>query len=199
MWGGCDTYKYIFKDSIYCDYAEEPDDNTFTRTQWQAERDQFGLNNTEENCATNANKTGKQCKSMEFNNQTVYGDSEWNGEGLPPVGTVCEYYNNKHIQRNPEDCNLDDHCIIDTWSNTDEVKVICHATIYGKIYPVVQNLKTQNVSTIARTLLRPIPTPEQKAVEEMCRVFHSNCMHDYSGKPFLDGMTAVYRMMKEKQ
>ena len=40
-WGGDDEFPFIFKDSIGCEYAEEPDGDIITRAQWQAERDRI--------------------------------------------------------------------------------------------------------------------------------------------------------------
>lgn len=94
-------------------------------------------------------------------------EKEWNGEGLPPVGVECEYYSSTHTKMQPEDCNFNEHCIINTWSNGDRLSVLGCATKHGIKYPVVQNIETEDVSTIALKYIRPIRTEREKAIDEM--------------------------------
>ena len=86
---------------------------------------------------------------------------KWDGEGLPPVGTVCEYYADE-----------------DTWR---QCEIIAHKD--GKAVVWVNHAHIWSTSSGA--LLRPLKTKEQlaaeereKAVDEMVQFFMS-----YYGNP----------------
>ncbi|MCF3988114.1 hypothetical protein [Pseudomonas aeruginosa] len=77
-------------------------------------------------------------------------DKPWDGQGLPPVGTVCEYYADENTWR---------RCEIVAHKDGKAVVWVNHAHIW----------------TSSGGILRPIRTPEQiaaeereKAIEEMC-------------------------------
>lgn len=96
----------------------------------------------------------------------------WNGEGLPPVGTVCEFY----------DC--------EAWS---EVRV----KFIGDKYAVLQNLNfdIERVYCVADkpSKFRPILTPEQIEAERRERV--CDCFDDIFYNRALtrkDGFYAIY-------
>ncbi|WP_336187201.1 hypothetical protein [Pseudomonas aeruginosa] len=76
--------------------------------------------------------------------------SEWNGQGLPPVGTVCEYYADEN-----------------TWRRCE---IVAHKD--GQAVVWVNNA---HIWASSGASLRPISTPEQiaaqereKAIKEMC-------------------------------
>jgi hypothetical protein len=102
---------------------------------------------------------------------------EWSGEGLPPVGTVCEY--------------------IDASGKYHQVEI----TGYGRslVLFVVEGSSNEQCTAKDPHLFRPIRSEEDRAVEEMAKVFNSNCAVDYSGQPLLDGMKALYREGYRKQ
>lgn len=67
--------------------------------------------------------------------------TDWNGEGLPPVGTVCEYYANDDDWR---------RCLIVGHHIGVAIAWVSHAHIFST----------------SGGILRPIRTPEQIAAEE---------------------------------
>lgn len=70
----------------------------------------------------------------------------WSGEGLPPVGTVCEVRNN----------------VTGGWDAVDEV--LAHTEIQGTAVAVFK--RADRVFYSRAMDFRPLPTPEQIAAEE---------------------------------
>lgn len=125
-------------------------------------------------------KDGVKVESTCHEYEEVNGDyilqnkTEWNGEGLPPVGAVCEITNNG--QGMPADeLNLDEHCIVDTWADGDAVRVLCHVVMHGKTLAVVQNVEKEQVSSIALKFIAPIRTHKERVIEAVLKV--SNFRH----------------------
>lgn len=90
---------------------------------------------------------------------------EWNGEGLPPVGTLCEFCGGNSAPEDPRDKDLQDG---------DPVEIIAHfydgdlhlaAFIFN---PQLRNpgRGMASVEQGAYGCFRPIRTPEQIAAEE---------------------------------
>ena len=84
----------------------------------------------------------------------------------PQVGDIAIYSSHEKPMHH-EDCNLDEHCIVDTWRNGDKLIVIATVTIHGKRTPVVQNDRTQEVSSIRTKLIKKPPTPEEELRDEL--------------------------------
>ncbi|HGP0289702.1 TPA: hypothetical protein ACLEZY_001087 [Pseudomonas aeruginosa] len=85
----------------------------------------------------------------------------WDGQGLPPVGTVCEYNN---LEPHPVNTDL-------KWS---PVHIVAHDTQGGEVFAVFSSLSGYHGDR-RPGCFRPIRTPEQiaaeereKAIEEMC-------------------------------
>jgi hypothetical protein len=102
---------------------------------------------------------------------------EWNGEGLPPAGTVCEISNNGHP--------------------FTQVKIL----YTGTIYCIVEKAENYEQHYYLHNLIfRPIRSEEDRVVEEMAKVFNSNFAVDHrSWQSLLDGMKALYREGYRKQ
>ncbi len=82
----CQTSRQIF--TICDDYSREK----VTRTQWQAAVDALKaaeVSYSAENVSVHANYATHT--NSPINSDCKIVQSEWNGEGLPPVGTVCEW------------------------------------------------------------------------------------------------------------
>lgn len=75
----------------------------------------------------------------------------WSGEGLPPVGTVCEYNN---LEPHPVSAEL-------KWS---QVHIVAHDTQGGDIFAVFSSLSGYHGDRRPECF-RPIRTPEQIAIE----------------------------------
>ena len=69
-----------------------------------------------------------------------------------------------------EDCNLDEHCIVDTWRSGDKLSVIAVVLKHGENTPVVQNKRTQEVSSILTKLIKKPKTPEEELRDELTQV-----------------------------
>lgn len=112
------------------DRAEDWELADVTRDQWQA--------------AVDALKDGKV--------------AEWNGEGLPPVGTVCEILENK------------------TTSTWGLVKVIAHVTDDPRFNPIAIYIPEKDPSAVVGQAVaksfRPIRTPEQIAADEKSSIIN---------------------------
>lgn len=102
---------------------------------------------------------------------------EWDGTGLPPVGWHGEF----------------------TWGG----KYTWHERVVLPCNKVAYNKNTEWLiwfsSKADEAEFRPLRTSEQIAaekkkewVEKASQHFQSKCMPDYSGQPFLDGMSAIY-------
>ncbi|AXH75222.1 MAG: hypothetical protein [Caudoviricetes sp.] len=74
------------------------------------------------------------------------GYSKWNGEGLPPVGTVCE-------------------CKVSAGAEWVECEVVAHKVHYGATYAIAF-VDENTVMLSAGIRFRPTRTPEQIAAEE---------------------------------
>lgn len=92
----------------------------------------------------------------------------WDGEGLPPVGSFVEARSIEEVDRC--DLNFDEHCIVDTWKNGEELEVIAHKTVHGVDCVIVFNVKKMQASAIMADYCRPIRTPEQIAAEEKNKI-----------------------------
>lgn len=106
---------------------------------------------------------------------------EWNGEGLPPVGTVCDA---KIPHRQSGE-------LTHLWV---KVVVIAHHEIKGKIYSWVA--AHDGFYPPGELEFRPLRTERERWVGAACAVFHGRCMHDYSGQHFVEAMGAVYDAIK---
>lgn len=98
---------------------------------------------------------------------------EWNGEGLPPVGTVCEYYADE-----------------DDWRRCE---VVAHR---GEMAVVWAN--ANHIFSSQGGVLRPIRTPEQIAAEERKKIedeIQDICTNaENNGKPYFKALyEAGYR------
>jgi len=85
---------------------------------------------------------------------------EWDGTGLPPVGTVCEIKGTvlQEVRReNP------------TWRKVD---IIAHTDFGGKPIAVGRDIKCSTLGWGMATMFRPIKTPEQLAAEERRKVIN---------------------------
>ena len=76
----------------------------------------------------------------------------WDGEGLPPVGTVCEYNN---LEPHPVSTDL-------KWS---PVHIVAHDMQGGEVFAVFSSLSGYHGNRLPECF-RPIRTPEQIATEE---------------------------------
>jgi len=86
----------------------------------------------------------------EAEREKVEGKVEWNGEGLPPVHTVCEH------QGDDDDCN--------SWF---PVLILAHAKIGDRYVAVFQRVDDDMHITFSDAVFfRPICTPEQIAAQE---------------------------------
>lgn len=90
----------------------------------------------------------------------------WKGEGLPPVGAVCEF-----AGFNPEETTFDDPSVGDT------VTVIAHylsgcVQVAAFTYNCAANFGALNVAQGAHGCFRPIRTAEQIAAEERDRAIN---------------------------
>lgn len=81
----------------------------------------------------------------------------WNGEGLPPVGTMCEYNN---LEPHPVSTDL-------KWS---PVHIVAHDTQGGEVFAVFSSLSGYHGNKRPECF-RPIRTPEQiEAEERRCEI-----------------------------
>lgn len=77
----------------------------------------------------------------------IWRSEQWNGEGLPPVGTVCEHQGS--VPGNQD------------WT---QARVLAHAEVSGM--PVAVHQIGDQISCSSAQYYRPIRTPEQIAAEE---------------------------------
>lgn len=84
-------------------------------------------------------------------------DKPWTGDGLPPVGTVCEY---SCCQDEAEDFP------IRHWRKGDKLEVLAVRNVYGRQVPIVFNSRHMTASALMPDFISPIRTPEQIAAEE---------------------------------
>ncbi len=96
-------------------------------------------------------------------------DNSWHEGGeRPPVGVECEWSTNGG--RN--------------WHKT---KII----FSDKTVVLTESYQLYKIEC-PDLLFRPIKSEREKFVDAAANAFHSSCMHDYSGQPFLDGLAGMY-------
>lgn len=49
-----------------------------------------------------------------------------------------------------------------------------------------------SIDVVQLSCLKPIDKDRERVISEASKVFHSKCMSNYSGQPFLDGLGALY-------
>ena len=152
---------YLFDEGNYpldinVEVAEDGSIATVTRDQWQAAVDAMKT----ENCA-HLWVGWSDTEACELCNKTRKIMVEWNGEGLPPVGMVCEFQG---------DCAK---CPSDPWHKElhDGVQCTVIAHFKSKSLDLVAFtfVKADGSSELEQSLpgaLRPIRTPEQIAKQE---------------------------------
>ena len=105
--------------------------------------------------------------------------NEWLERGeLPPVGFT------------QNECELTGLC----YERFSEFEVVAH--VNGKAIIAVTKYTCGSSGVWANALesrfFKPIRTEREKVIEAAAQAFHANCMSDYSGQPFLDGLSALY-------
>lgn len=149
--------------SDFDDDATDKSCTTVYRAQWQAAVDAL----KQENCA-HLWVGWSDTEACELCNKTRKIVVEWNGEGLPPVGAVCEFQG---------DCAK---CPSDPWHKElhDGVQCTVIAHFKSKSLDLVAFtfVKSDGNSELEQSLpgaLRPIRTPEQIAAEEREQAVHA--------------------------
>ncbi|MFJ2455396.1 hypothetical protein ACIOWK_27290 [Pseudomonas protegens] len=130
--------------------AEDQKYAVVTRAEWRA--------------AVDALKAEKEFVPFDFSGPVLdYGPKEWSGEGLPPVGTVCEFAGGTHCPDDPFDKDL---------KQGDQVTIIAHFkcgdfTLAAFTFdPKNPDRGMVQVEQGNYGCFRPIRTPEQIAAEE---------------------------------
>jgi hypothetical protein len=97
--------------------------------------------------------------TIEDCNRPLIKRPEWKGEGLPPVGTVCEVVLEREGYR-PNG--------LVGWKTGDKITCIAHVVIQGgdHLSPVFFNRRLATFSGIRSDCFRPIRTAEQIAAEK---------------------------------
>ena len=104
------------------------------------------------------------CRCGDFLSKT---NKEPESKEWPQVGDDA-LFECSESPKSHEDCNLDEHCIVDTWFNGDELVVVAIVTGFdGSLLPVVQNKRTKEVSTILKKLIKKQKTPEEELRDEL--------------------------------
>ena len=101
-------------------------------------------------------------------------DNSWHERGeLPPEETICESYDFDRSQ----------------WV---KVKTLNARTGSGEIACVTIDESEAYGRLFFGCKFHPIKSEREKFVDAAANAFHSSCMHDYSGQPFLDGLAGLY-------
>lgn len=116
------------------------------------------------------------------------GPPAWTGEGLPPVGTVCEF-----AGFNPEEKTFNDPAV------GDKVTVIAHylsgcIQVAAFTYNCASNFGSLNVAQGAYGCFRPIRTPEQIASYKRISEIHA-LSDELAGYEGIDGVRARHHNM----
>lgn len=90
-----------------------------------------------------------------------YEATQWNGEGLPPVGTLIEVNSQRHGWIEATVTAVTDNWIVAKYSDGAEFAG-CHRMLKGGLF------------IDCRETFRPLRTERDKAVKEMLKVFSSN-------------------------
>jgi hypothetical protein len=87
---------------------------------------------------------------------------EWNGEGLPPVGVVCEFVIGKRTR-------FDAH---GHWEDGDELEVLAHRNACAIVY----NKTARAAAAVNTDCMRPIKTERQKQIDAIeAIIYRSEC------------------------
>jgi len=84
---------------------------------------------------------------------------------MPKVGEECEYDSKGAPVVKNKNFNIDEHCIVDTWTDGDRLIVIANSTIFDNAVLVVKNHRSQQISSIIPKYVRPLKTEREKFVE----------------------------------
>lgn len=87
------------------------------------------------------------------------GYKEWNGIGLPPVGSVVVLQNVDTVFQ--EDFDGERHCTVDLWTNSQPLEVLAHRKVNQEMTAIVFNLYTRQASGVRPEYYRP-ESPEDR-------------------------------------
>lgn len=108
--------------------------------------------------------------AMDHLRNAVKRPTEWDGSGVPPVGTVCEYL----------------------WSEGNEWRK-CEVVAYYFANVVAVDVLDSAAVLVQPMMVRPIKTPEQIAAEErLDAIDEMVVLAQHSGSIFKDVMSALY-------
>lgn len=80
----------------------------------------------------------------------------WRGpeDGLPQVGTVCEYHGDSPA-----------HLPFAQWRKGDRVEVIDHRRVALSLLPIVFNLRDETATACLPSVLRPLKSDKERAID----------------------------------
>lgn len=90
----------------------------------------------------------------------------------PPIGTLCEFSWARKVNWYP--------CVL-----------LPDGYIASKKLPYAEWVVNKIVE-FGDLEFRPIKSEKEKVIQAAASEFHKKCMADYSGQPFIDGLTALY-------
>jgi hypothetical protein len=82
--------------------------------------------------------------------------AKWNGEGKPPIGTLCRYDRGFYQES---------RIVIDQWRDGDPLEVLAYREVEGRLLPVVYNTRHGSASCIVLSCLRPMKTEREKQID----------------------------------
>ena len=82
----------------------------------------------------------------------------WTGEGLPPVGTVCDLK-------------------FDHWTDWERHEILCHGKTFMFVRELNSGLDREGSMSMDGIMFRQVRTPEQIAAEERCEALKEMCAH----------------------
>ena len=116
-------------------------------------------------------------------------DKLWDGEGLVPVGTICELVI-------PAGYSLDDK----HWETGDEIEILAHRPVNHMMLPIVYNKSIGGANSLVPECIRPTQSERDrviKAVTIALGELKTPAMTDYRASILGDAFDAGFLKMPE--
>ncbi len=87
----------------------------------------------------------------------------WDGKGLPPIGSICEFYTTDYFQEG---------ICVDEWENGDLLECLAHRFGYQELLPIFYNQRHKTASGLISGYYRPTKSEKDKVIQDVADIIY---------------------------